>query len=283
MPDFSVVIPFFNSEKTLNRAISSVLSQSFRDWELVLVNDGSTDSSEDVAKFYLSDSRISCLSQANKGVSAARNLGAKQSKGEWLIFLDSDDELALNSLDVFITKIRKNGDYDFFSAGFKRVSGNKIFENIPHKDKYYSRLSGTFLINRLFFLQVEGYDENLKFSENTELFHRINLAKGREVILPFISLIYHEQQAGGSKNLQNRIDSLSYFLDKHSLTLTDYVKFLYHQMIGVSFIRFQKYSMARIHLWKAYNLKPLEFGTLGRFLISCTPPIAKMLYPKEVC
>ena len=87
-PLISVIIPVFNREHLLKRAIESVLSQSFMNYELIVVDDGSSDCSYAVANSY---EQVQAIQQRNAGVSSARNLGAKHAKGEWLAFLDSDD------------------------------------------------------------------------------------------------------------------------------------------------------------------------------------------------
>ena len=91
---FSIVIPVYNTAPYLRDCLNSVLCQTFSDWEAVCVNDGSTDESESILHEYeASDQRIHVLSQANSGLSAARNAAMQQAKGEWLLFLDSDDSL----------------------------------------------------------------------------------------------------------------------------------------------------------------------------------------------
>lgn len=87
---FSVIIPTYNREKVLERAIDSVLNQSFKDFELIVVDDGSTDQTSEILKKY--DKNIKVIRTENKGVSAARNLGVQHASGIWLSFLDSDDE-----------------------------------------------------------------------------------------------------------------------------------------------------------------------------------------------
>ena len=86
----SVIIPTYNRKHTLNRAIHSVLSQTFQPWEIIAVDDGSTDGTKEwLAKMYPA---IRYIHQSNSGVSAARNVGIKTAQGDWLAFLDSDDE-----------------------------------------------------------------------------------------------------------------------------------------------------------------------------------------------
>ena len=88
----SVVIPLYNKEASIKQALMSVLSQSYQEFEVVIVDDGSTDNS--VAKVEeIQDSRIRLIRQENGGPSKARNTGVKNAKGEWILFLDADDEL----------------------------------------------------------------------------------------------------------------------------------------------------------------------------------------------
>lgn len=105
----SVIIPVFNSEKYLDQCIRSVLNQSFRDFELILVNDGSTDKSIEICnQFAERDKRIKVFTQKNKGVSTARNLGLENSKGEWINFIDSDDYVEKNYLNDFVVNLKPN-------------------------------------------------------------------------------------------------------------------------------------------------------------------------------
>ncbi|MFI3296359.1 MAG: glycosyltransferase family 2 protein [bacterium] len=91
-PLISIIIPIYNSELYLERCLKSVLSQSFSSYEVILVDDGSTDSSLDICNLFAAkDSRIKVLHQENKGVSSARNLGLEAAKGDWIAFVDSDD------------------------------------------------------------------------------------------------------------------------------------------------------------------------------------------------
>lgn len=102
----SVIIPVFNAEKYLSKCIDSVLSQTCPALELILVNDGSTDRSEEIINTYIQDDRVVYLKQENKGVSAARNLGLSRASGEYIIFVDSDDYLISDSLDKRIEEAR---------------------------------------------------------------------------------------------------------------------------------------------------------------------------------
>lgn len=87
----SAVIPLYNKEKSVERSVNSILAQTYSDFELIIVNDGSTDHSLDVVK-RISDSRIRIVTQENQGISAARNRGVTEAHSDWIAFLDADDE-----------------------------------------------------------------------------------------------------------------------------------------------------------------------------------------------
>lgn len=118
----SVIIPVYNADKYVAQAIDSVLGQDFSGFEVILVNDGSTDRSGEICRLYeQSDSRVRYLEQKNKGVSAARNLGLKYARGEYVFFLDSDDTIDLNFLRSSY-QIAQEGGYDLVVLGEPYVS-----------------------------------------------------------------------------------------------------------------------------------------------------------------
>lgn len=96
---FSVIVPLYNKSSTINRAINSVLNQTFTDYELIIVNDGSTDNSLSEINKYVNFKNINIINQKNQGVSVARNTGILRAKGELITFLDPDDEWEPNHLE----------------------------------------------------------------------------------------------------------------------------------------------------------------------------------------
>lgn len=107
-PLISIIVPVYNSEKTLDRCINSILEQTFQNWELLLINDGSTDRSREICDEYtLKDKRIKTIHKENGGVSSARNKGIKCSKGDYILMLDSDDSLELNTCESLMIMSEK--------------------------------------------------------------------------------------------------------------------------------------------------------------------------------
>lgn len=98
----SVIIPVYNVEKYLESCLESIKSQTFTDYELILINDGSTDESVAIMRRYAkTDARIRIISQSNRGVSAARNLGLSVAEGEYVLFVDSDDTILPDALEHY--------------------------------------------------------------------------------------------------------------------------------------------------------------------------------------
>lgn len=101
-PLLSIIVPVYNSEKWLRRCVESVLSQSFSDYELILVDDGSSDESGEICDRYSNiDNRIQVIHTKNSGVSSARNTGIESAKGQWISFIDSDDWISPGYLEKF--------------------------------------------------------------------------------------------------------------------------------------------------------------------------------------
>lgn len=107
-PLVSIIVPIYNSEKYLGQCIESCMAQTYRNVEIILVDDGSTDRSLKISTEYAEkDSRIRVIHQNNAGVSAARNAGIKSAKGEYISFLDSDDELCINAIEVLVEDMKR--------------------------------------------------------------------------------------------------------------------------------------------------------------------------------
>ncbi|MBO5850764.1 MAG: glycosyltransferase family 2 protein, partial [Clostridia bacterium] len=135
-PAVSIIVPVYKVEKYINRCIDSILAQTFNDFELILVDDGSPDNSgaicDECAK---KDSRIKVIHKQNGGVSSARNAGIKVAQGEFINFIDSDDTIPVDSLENLIN-LQKQNDADFVCCGFDMYSENSFIKTFPFVNKY---------------------------------------------------------------------------------------------------------------------------------------------------
>lgn len=145
-PRISVIVPVYNTEQYLHRCIDSILGQTFTDFELLLVDDGSKDNSGAICDEYAArDPRIRVFHKPNGGVSSARNVGLDNARGEWIAFIDSDDWVEPSYLSVLI-KLSANSDLsicDFSLQGTKEVWSDKIeteFIDKKHLAEFYIRI-----------------------------------------------------------------------------------------------------------------------------------------------
>ena len=125
MPKVSIIVPVFNVEKYLTKCLESLVSQTFSDIEIILVNDGSTDDSKKICeKFASKDKRIIIINKENGGVSSARNLGIEHSKGKYISFVDSDDYIANDMIEFLVRNIERT-DADISTCGHYDCYMNK--------------------------------------------------------------------------------------------------------------------------------------------------------------
>ncbi len=177
----SVIVPIYNSEKYLKRCVDSILSQTFSDFELLLVDDGSTDGSGSICDEYSAkDSRVRVFHKENGGVSSARNLGLDNARGEWITFVDSDDYLEKS----FLAELSEFEDVDFVISGGRfinkgrnyapqSISKMKVEDDLPFMDEQlmqiYLRTPWAKLYKHSIILQNNlRFDSCLYIGEDTE-------------------------------------------------------------------------------------------------------------------
>ncbi len=204
MPKFSVVIAVFNKEKYITDTLKSVLAQTFTDFEVVILNDGSTDNSEtEILKF--NDPRIRYFSKENKGASAARNFTIEQAKSEYIALMDADDywypfhleeqnrlieKFSNESVFATATEIRRNGKTFKSSYSIKTIGIDAALVNYFEASQLDSvLLSISTVIKKEVFVKVRGYDPKIKSGEDTDLYVRIGL-KYKIVFSPKVTATY---------------------------------------------------------------------------------------------
>lgn len=136
-PLVSIIVPAYNCGNYLPETLDSVLAQTYTNWEVIIINDGSTDDTVAVLSPFLNDSRITLVNQANTGVSTARNNGIKLAKGEYITFLDADDVWLPNNLALKADLLNNNLAVDFVFSNMYLADQNMQItaENIPGTDK----------------------------------------------------------------------------------------------------------------------------------------------------
>ncbi len=177
----SVVIPCYNQAQFLPEAIESVLAQTYRNFEIIVVDDGSTDNTSEVAHSY----GLRCIRQKNQGLSAARNTGFPESTGKYLVFLDSDDRLLPNAFETALGHFAAHPECVFVSGRVREIA----IDGSPHptpehplieKGHYLTLLqycyictSGAVMFNREKFLQFNGYNPSLMATGDWDLYLRV--------------------------------------------------------------------------------------------------------------
>lgn len=193
-PSFSVIMPVFNHARYLEEAVESVLAQTVEDWELIVVDDGSTDlSPEIIEKLCREHSRIRSFHQENRGAGAARNRGIGMARAQWLCYLDSDDVWFPETLDHYCRYIAAHPQARFIYGYRHRLEKDGRVTCLPAQ--YQDRPTGARELFQVSYLspirvchraelirETGGYDENLPLCEDYDLFLRMSVHTAFEPI-----------------------------------------------------------------------------------------------------
>ncbi len=208
-PFFSVIIPTYNRSRFLNLSLNSVTSQTFPDYELLVIDDGSTDSTKKLLQNY-KNSKLSYYYQKNKGPAAARNCGIKKAKGKFICFLDSDDRFRKDKLEVAYRHIKKNPRYKIFhSEEIWYRNGKLLAQKKQHKKptgfifenaaKFCSVSISTAAIKRSLFKKIGLFDRNLLACEDYDFWLRATLKYPVYLIPEFLTI-----KEGGHEDQQSK-------------------------------------------------------------------------------
>lgn len=182
-PQVSVIMPVYNQADYIAGAIKSIFEQTYTNWELIIINDESTDSTAEVVAQF-DDPRIRYIYQANKGASGARNTGIAKSSGKYVTFLDADDMYHADKLKAQVTHLDKKPDIglSYLSTIVIDQQENALMlEQAPAKTSLDSLLLGwpitmnDFMVRRSWIEEVGGFDESLVINEDRDFFVRLNL------------------------------------------------------------------------------------------------------------
>lgn len=210
MPFVSILVPVYNVEKYLEKCLDSLIGQTWKDLEIILINDGSTDSSLKIAREYAAkDSRIKIFSYPNSGISKTRNRALSHASGEYIMFVDSDDFIDKNMISVMADKARQeNADLvqcgfvmDYFFGPFYRPStGSVVCSNIEAlhylvENKHFNNYPWGKLTRRECFEGI-SFPENMPGFEDTYTIFKTIANAGKLAVIP--NRFYHYVQHSGS-------------------------------------------------------------------------------------
>lgn len=277
----SIITPTYNRAHLLPRMIQSVLNQTYKDWELIIVDDGSSDNTSEIISNY-NDLRIKYYYTINSGAADSRNTGVELATNDYIVFLDSDDECTINWLALMINEIEKN-NADVVSCGFEKYDFNgkcletklpqnlgKMFNNITT-----NFLSGSILMKKEYFQRSGGYDIELASGQHTELLIRlIPIFESDHAIIcnifkPLIKV--HLHQGLRIRNNHEAIYQGSLrFLNKHSKLIKnnpdEYYDYL--SVAAISAFRTNRIMEGKKLLFEALKLKPLKLKSVSRLIVS---------------
>ncbi len=249
MPRVSILIPVYNAEKYVGKTIGSVLKQNYRDFEVLLINDGSTDGSLGILEtFRKKDKRIRVFSKSNRGRGSALNFGIDKSRGKYISFLDADDIMAQNSLKIRADTLDKSKEIDlvygdmerFWSDGRRKVRESVEFESLgqalellkkmsqskklgdiaphilcnPKPREGKAILGGSVMMRKKIFDSGIRHDESLRNAEDYDLWLQIIGAGYNLKRIPHVFFYYRIHEGQKSGNIKEVKRSIRYINKK---------------------------------------------------------------------
>jgi glycosyltransferase involved in cell wall biosynthesis len=289
----SIIIPTYNRATLIPRAVNSVIHQTHGDWELVIVDDGSTDNTMSVVKPFLEDKRIIYHKKPNSGAAHTRNVGVDHATGSWVTFLDSDDEADPTWLEKMLHVAEKEnasvvccGVTTYNKLG--EVTGQGLPNNMgPLFSNKVARFTngGVFLLKKEVFVNIGGFDPQLRSGQHTELAlrlipylneHRLPLANVFEYL---IKVHVHE-----GPRIRDNYEAIylgsTYTLMKHRQLFSKYRKnhFVYLSIAAIAAMRTKRYKASSKYFFEALKNRPFKPLSWGRFLLSFVPGLRDFVW-----
>lgn len=290
LPKVSVIIPTYNRADLLPRAIGSVLNQTFRDFELIVVDDGSTDNTKEVVKeFQKKDERVRYIWRENSsGAAKPKNEGIKNSKGDYIAILDSDDKWLPGKLQkqLELFENSSNPRVGFVSCHalvIDEKSGKKLEYKIPRYKNVLKNIltqdymgSGSGMVYKKSVFDNAGlFDENLKTGQDWEI--RIRLAQKYDfdfVPRPLFKYYIHSENISGLTNIKIKERDLEYIFNKYKKYYEKNPK-IYSAKLrydGTRYILAQQLKKGRKSFLRSIRLNPLNLKSYVYFLCSLFGP-----------
>jgi glycosyltransferase involved in cell wall biosynthesis len=221
----SIITPTYNRAVLVQTTIKSIQAQTFTDWELIVVDDGSTDDTEQAIQPFLKDPRISYVKKANSGQAASLNVGVGYARGEFITFLDSDDEAYPEWLQTVSSEIKNDTGIACSCAIRKFMDGSIIEEDLGEFHLFGEKMMlkftcGSLFIRKELFNAIGGYDAELRANIQTDLGYRLidQLRKTNYKIVTIRKYLIQINIHAGERirtNWQRKSDGGAQFLKKH--------------------------------------------------------------------
>lgn len=268
----SVVIPLYNKDRNIKDTILSVLNQTYHNFELIVVDDGSTDNSANVVKS-MSDKRVRYVYKENGGVSSARNRGVEEATGDWLLFLDADDILLKHCLATLISPIIKDRDIDI-SVGnyYTEVKGKYIlecsnaFEGLVSNNykwlflRKYCIRTGNFIVRKSI---VDKYKFNEKYSRYEDFECMLQWIKNSRIhIVRDAIMTYQTSNSALSSPLKNPYKDFIFNMPFHGKSFWERCFF------GLLLVEgYKLYPSYRNILYKRYGLGVFFYAVIAKTML----------------
>lgn len=284
MPKISVIIPAYNSEETIAKTIQSVLNQTLANFELIVINDGSQDSTLDIVTKF-TDSRIKVFSYPNQGVSASRNRGLNHAVGEFITFLDADDIWTRDKLEMQLQALEDNPEAKIAYSWTDYINENDEFilsgsHTTFNGDIYEKLLINNFLdsgsnplIYKQALIEVGEFDQSVTPAEDWDMWLRL-ADKFKFVAVPKVQILYRFRANSGSSNLNKQekvcleVLRRGYTALEHQkkeiwdISHSNLYKYLTCKALQQPFTRKKGWNAAKF-LWKYFAYNPSKLKSMN--------------------
>lgn len=265
----SIVIPCYNDFEFVGEAVNSAINQTYKHIEIIIVDDGSNLETKKVLKAF-NHQKIKIISQENKGLSAARNKGIKESKGEFVLLLDSDDKFDLSFISKAMKIFEKEANCGVVTCWGEKFMNSKSLQKfkptggVVKNFLFQNSAIGTSIMRKLCWHEIGGYDENMKHGyEDWEFYIRLT-KKWKVCVIPEVLFFYRQREDSMRKNAIKNYDKhiKEYILKKHK----DLYVLYYDDTVDYFLKEIDNHRLSRLKLLNSLDyrignfiLKPLRW------------------------
>ena len=292
---FSIVTPTHNRAELVCRAVSSVLAHTNTDLDVIVVDDGSTDGTASLLEKRFRDSWLRVIRQTNQGATAARNRGGFEARNDWLVFLDSDDELTPTACEVFSEAIDGVGvGVVCGAAEILAPNGQSQYVKRPrdlgasYNDHRGLFLAGTFAVRRDVFLALKGFSTECRANQQKEFALRLvpycDEHDLRIVATDAVTVRVHEHDGEHLRSdMESLLDGSLYIIRNHEQQIRKSSRHYadWCSITAVYAAKLGRLDVARKLLFGAVRCCPSKAINFARLLLACCPPLARRVWRGE--